>query len=190
MIHLYQDDGGIAQRFQLKELPDGSYQIREACTDNKKCLTNYGGKLGNSVPVTSNGINGTHSDQSWFFEPVEAGKGSVPPGLIRQAGAMRLPRPMPAGLRSRIPMGTGGCSPESATRREIRKTREYAKETYQYDSRDRLTGVSRSLEMRRRGSPMPIRETSWLPSPITGFPTAFRRTSGGIRGRRTWAERN
>ena len=67
VIHIFEDDGGIAQKWKLRRLNDGSYQIIAACAGDAKCLTNYGGSTENSHPLTSVGTNGTHPDQSWYL---------------------------------------------------------------------------------------------------------------------------
>lgn len=71
-IQIYIDNGGDGQKFKVRPLSDGSYQIEPKCGDGK-VVTNYGGGTAGGENPSLWPINGEHVDQSWYFEPADTG---------------------------------------------------------------------------------------------------------------------
>ena len=71
-IQIYIDNGGDGQKFKVRPLSDGSYQIEPKCGDGK-VVTNYGGGTVGGENPSLWPINGEHVDQSWYFEPADTG---------------------------------------------------------------------------------------------------------------------
>ncbi len=139
VTHIFTADGGVAQRFKFKRNSDGSYQIIAKCSNDTKCLTNFNASMENSVPITIRTINGTHSDQSWYLEPVESGNG-IHTSQTYTANGRQVTSATDArgntvnyGYDSKGRMMTSTTDPSGITT------------SYTYDNNDRLTGVSRPL---------------------------------------------
>lgn len=82
-IQIYQKGDYSSEKFKFKLLSDGSYQILSALTNDRMCLTNWGGGHENGAFIVMDTVssehNGMHPDQGWYLEPASSGgKSAVP----------------------------------------------------------------------------------------------------------------
>ena len=83
-IQLFTDNGTDAQRWKLQPKSDGSYQISEKFTSDKKGLTNEKKSSESKTSVTSCTLADDNPGQRWYFEPADEGTVSDAPadGLV------------------------------------------------------------------------------------------------------------
>jgi len=70
-VDIYTRNQTDAQKFKVKLMDDGSYQIIAKCTKDKRCLTNAGNSTANGALITTWANNDTYDRQRWYFEPAD-----------------------------------------------------------------------------------------------------------------------
>ncbi|MBO5460310.1 MAG: RICIN domain-containing protein [Ruminococcus sp.] len=78
-IQVYELNGTDAQRWKLHPKQDGSYQISNKGTSDKKGLSNYARNTASGQAVLNYTLADENVYQDWYFEPADEGKISAEP---------------------------------------------------------------------------------------------------------------
>lgn len=79
-IQLYSSNTSDAQKWKLHPKWDGSYQISNCGTKDKRGLSNASKSTSNGAAVTSYTLADSNKHQDWYFEPADEGTISAEPG--------------------------------------------------------------------------------------------------------------